>query len=860
MAQQLTPEAFARELGGSVATAPTGPDPDAFAASLGGVSSSLEDTIRKVAEAEGFDADLALAVARKESSLNPSAVGDAGKAIGLFQLHEGAASDVGIADRNDPIQNITGGIRYLKQLSDRYGGDPVKTLMAYNGGMGNVDKGTISTAAQTYAADILAELSQGRRAQAGQRPLPSAPPESDAVAAPLAGAKRIEAGRSQTEDLARSAWGGVKTMASAFDPRTPEGQANLAATAGAMLLSPAAGMTRLVGGRVAAQTGILPTVAKLLGPGIGAAAGGAGAEAVQQTVGTRPSDPSAVTWEGLSQAGMEVIGQIGTGAFRHLAKFPFAHTIGRTARTELGKAQRAATRAFREGFSEAGDLLKQLSSGGADATRAATALAQETSARAGGATARSVQRSLAQVADQELQNLTKLADADRVYQQILGQPVSPVEVATGARGVLAGRPGIKGPEGPAARALRQAGAAVEAAAEKGPDLDFSPVVARANDLSQRFRPTGLFPSEGAAETQRALQAWAPSSGTAVGENFSAALQRIAKEAEEGSVPDLPGFLGMLQRGPEKLSFADMHKVKKILDEVVNWDESATRHLEIITKELRRTVREQMRGFAPYDQASAVYEQVIPLYRKGIGARVINSLAEMGDDDIAKVLKPDRPQDAKALYDLIVEQSAAGGDRAAGQAAWDSIRSAFTYKHLIDGGADGLIDRVRDLATKNPVFAKTVFGDQGGQQVISNLLQIGTAVRMAKQAAETGLRRGKIESQRVTDAIHDTVFSLAESSLAPFMSREAMDVAMANAARAAGAQGTLWGNISTVRLLRGVRGDELIEWAAYSPARTRRMVQVLLSPKIDRAGANFLRSGYAAINRPMPSHAPTPPPE
>ena len=95
---------------------------------------TIDEIVSAIAKQHGVSPTLALAVAQKESSKNPNAVGDAGKAIGLFQLHAGAAADTGV-DRNDPIQNITGGVKYLRQLSDRYPGDVNKILLGYNGGM-----------------------------------------------------------------------------------------------------------------------------------------------------------------------------------------------------------------------------------------------------------------------------------------------------------------------------------------------------------------------------------------------------------------------------------------------------------------------------------------------------------------------------------------------------------------------------------------------------------------------------------------------------------------------------------------------------------------------------------------------------
>lgn len=104
--------------------------------------------ISSTAEELGVPSKYALAVAEQESDFNQDAVGTSGER-GVFQIMEGTARDLGV-DPEDLSQNIKGGVTYLKQLNERYDGDWDKTLSAYNGGMGNVDRGTVSDAASKY--------------------------------------------------------------------------------------------------------------------------------------------------------------------------------------------------------------------------------------------------------------------------------------------------------------------------------------------------------------------------------------------------------------------------------------------------------------------------------------------------------------------------------------------------------------------------------------------------------------------------------------------------------------------------------------------------------------------------------------
>lgn len=91
----------------------------------------------QIAQQEGVPTDLFLRLVNQESSFRPNAVSQAG-AMGLAQLMPGTARDLGV-DPNDPVQNLTGGARYLRQQLDAFG-TPELALAAYNAGPGNVRK------------------------------------------------------------------------------------------------------------------------------------------------------------------------------------------------------------------------------------------------------------------------------------------------------------------------------------------------------------------------------------------------------------------------------------------------------------------------------------------------------------------------------------------------------------------------------------------------------------------------------------------------------------------------------------------------------------------------------------------------
>lgn len=118
----------------------------------------IQSKIRNSAQHYGVDPNLALSIAKQESSFNPNATSKAG-AVGVMQLMPETAQNYGITpeERTNPDKNIDAGMRYLADLQKKHGGDKAKMLIEYNSGPKNVDKdfNDLPEETQGYLTNIL---------------------------------------------------------------------------------------------------------------------------------------------------------------------------------------------------------------------------------------------------------------------------------------------------------------------------------------------------------------------------------------------------------------------------------------------------------------------------------------------------------------------------------------------------------------------------------------------------------------------------------------------------------------------------------------------------------------------------------
>jgi soluble lytic murein transglycosylase-like protein len=109
---------------------------------MGAPKSPYGQLIYDIAIRHSINPQLVAALIHVESSFNARAVSPKG-ACGLMQLLPGTARRFGVTKKKDlfdPKKNLEAGVKYLKWLTNRFGGDVQKTLAAYNAGEGAVDR------------------------------------------------------------------------------------------------------------------------------------------------------------------------------------------------------------------------------------------------------------------------------------------------------------------------------------------------------------------------------------------------------------------------------------------------------------------------------------------------------------------------------------------------------------------------------------------------------------------------------------------------------------------------------------------------------------------------------------------------
>ena len=94
-------------------------------------------------------------IAKIESNFDPNAKSKKSTAAGMFQFTKATQKDYGLTNPYDAAQSAGAAAAYIDKLLQRYKGDKVKALAAYNQGPGVIDKG-LNKAGREYAMKVLA--------------------------------------------------------------------------------------------------------------------------------------------------------------------------------------------------------------------------------------------------------------------------------------------------------------------------------------------------------------------------------------------------------------------------------------------------------------------------------------------------------------------------------------------------------------------------------------------------------------------------------------------------------------------------------------------------------------------------------
>lgn len=818
---------------------------------------TYQDIISAMATKQGIDPRLALAVAHTESGLNPAAKSPKG-ALGIMQLMPATAARLGV-DPNDPIQNIQGGIAELKRLSDEHHGDVTMMLRRYNGSPDAPDAAT-----DPYVRTVLGRLAgssartaapppTGKSASAAGAASVASPPP--AAAAPPTADQAWDAAHPYLAG-ARDFGGAVKK---AFNPYEQEGRRNLAGLAGATAAGFAAGGVGAV-------------------PAFGAAAGAAlfsGAEVSAERAITGKGEPNDDLIEAGKQGATNLAGSAVMWPVQRAARGILASKVGSAAAESLSTARQATMDTLDAALDTAKTHARDVATAASRAIRAARGTAAEgVEAAKVGATA-----SAEKVAAPYVASVASPPPTRAIGKQVGAVVAGPAKSTKEAIGQSVEEAAASGPAIPLENAKAKAQGIFDnqikgletyfsgKAAESGEGDALAGVGGQGAEILRSIMAKGVSEEQKAAITSQLVGAGLP--------------QDVAEATVDAARHPAAGVLRRIINAPDEVPFAAAHQLKRQLGEAVDWEHPAKKQVQQITKGVFQSLRVDMAEHEPYNQATAAYAKVAPLFSKGYGKQIQQEALVEPGRFIGRI-STKAPEQVKMLRELLVDLPAEQGDEAAAQGlkAWNGVRSAWTHDKLIKGGIEKIGEKIDALP---PEFVQEFYGDAQGKTVLNNLKQIHTAysdaVAAGKVAVEEAGAKGKalVESTRVAGenarnaesanlqqlradrrlaqkpSAEETKF--LQSSVVPKKASTPEELIM-NALRAATlGPHSRWGALALAKLVQGPTASDLVEWAAYSPPATKALVAVFTSPAPGRAVANLYRL-YTGNEAPSPV---TPPP-
>ena len=115
------------------------PPPRPARTSSGKEEAWMMDYAERCSRAHNLSPELVKAIIKAESNGERFAVSPKG-AQGMMQLMPFTAKQLNVSDPFDPIENIEGGVKYIKELLGTFGGNLTHAVAAYNAGPAAVKK------------------------------------------------------------------------------------------------------------------------------------------------------------------------------------------------------------------------------------------------------------------------------------------------------------------------------------------------------------------------------------------------------------------------------------------------------------------------------------------------------------------------------------------------------------------------------------------------------------------------------------------------------------------------------------------------------------------------------------------------
>ena len=102
------------------------------------IGEELQAFVSDKCESLGISPAIVFAMMYHESRYQADVIGDGGNSLGIMQVqprwHDGRMAELGCYDLLNPYECVTVALDYLGELLDRYDGDIMKALTAYNAG------------------------------------------------------------------------------------------------------------------------------------------------------------------------------------------------------------------------------------------------------------------------------------------------------------------------------------------------------------------------------------------------------------------------------------------------------------------------------------------------------------------------------------------------------------------------------------------------------------------------------------------------------------------------------------------------------------------------------------------------------